>query len=46
MRRACDGVDRLNVGGASAEVNLGNGEDFTVAEVIAAVTRVTGEKCP
>ncbi len=39
-------LDWLNAGGASAEFNLGNGEGFSVSEVIAAVARVTGKKVP
>ncbi|MGA8863418.1 MAG: UDP-glucose 4-epimerase GalE [Gallionella sp.] len=35
-------LDRLNSGGASAAFNLGNGEGFSVDEVIKAVGRVTG----
>jgi len=36
------GVDYLLGGGASTAVNLGNGRGFSVREVIAAATRVTG----
>ncbi|MDI1484277.1 UDP-glucose 4-epimerase GalE [Polyangium sp. y55x31] len=36
------GVDYLLGGGASTVVNLGNGRGFSVKEVIAAATRVTG----
>ncbi|MDI3285822.1 UDP-glucose 4-epimerase GalE [Polyangium sp. 15x6] len=36
------GVDHLLGGGASTVVNLGNGRGFSVKEVIAAATRVTG----
>lgn len=36
------GVDYLLGGGASTAVNLGNGRGFSVKEVIAAATRVTG----
>ncbi len=39
-------LDSLNAGGASAAFNLGNGEGFSVAEVVAAVGRVTGKPVP
>ena len=37
-------LDRLLSDGASAVFNLGNGNGFSVAEVIAATERVTGRK--
>ena len=37
-------LDHLRISDTSAAFNLGNGEGFSVAEVIAAVERVTGSK--
>jgi UDP-glucose 4-epimerase len=39
-------VERLAAGGASARYNLGNGNGFSVAEVIEAARRVTGHPIP
>jgi UDP-glucose 4-epimerase len=39
-------LDYLKLSNASAAFNLGNGTGFSVAEVIAAVERVTGKKVP
>jgi UDP-glucose 4-epimerase len=39
-------LDYLNLSNSSAAFNLGNGTGFSVAEVIAAVERVTGKKVP
>jgi UDP-glucose 4-epimerase len=39
-------LDLLADGGASAAFNLGNGEGFSVAEVVDAVARVTGKPVP
>lgn len=39
-------LDSLLKGGESAVYNLGNGNGFSVAEVIAATERVTGKKIP
>jgi UDP-glucose-4-epimerase GalE len=39
-------LDRLDADGASAAYNLGNGQPFSVKEVIAAVERVSGLRVP
>jgi UDP-glucose 4-epimerase len=39
-------LEWLDCGGASAAFNLGNGEGFSVAEVVEAVGRVTGNPVP
>lgn len=39
-------IERLFAGGESAAYNLGNGNGFSVQEVIAAAERVTGEAIP
>lgn len=40
------GVDRLRMGGESAIYNLGNGEGFSVKEMIDAARKVTGHPIP
>ncbi|GEN54695.1 UDP-glucose 4-epimerase GalE [Halobacillus faecis] len=39
-------IDRLDKGGASAIYNLGNGQGFSVKEIIEAVRKVTGHPVP
>ncbi|MBX0357802.1 UDP-glucose 4-epimerase GalE [Halobacillus sp. Nhm2S1] len=39
-------IDRLKKGGASAIYNLGNGQGFSVKEIIGAVRKVTGHPVP
>lgn len=39
-------LDRLRSGGASLQLNLGNGAGYSVAEVIAAARKITGHAIP